>query len=163
MSRRPEQAAPDGARLNDPSRRAILGYTAVAPMTGALSASAPEPTTETCNAWLACRAETERLSRLWQQIENAAFQDPTWVSLTRAQRRSSPQQHEMDNLYDLMDELRDQDREILAGLPTMIASTPAGIAGKLAVAAAEVCPEDNKDAHLLIASILRDFRALTGV
>ncbi|MEJ0022894.1 MAG: hypothetical protein WDN76_05225 [Alphaproteobacteria bacterium] len=41
-------------------------------------------------------------------------------------------------------------------------TTNLGIAGKLAVAALEVSADDNEEAHLLIASILRDFRALHG-
>jgi hypothetical protein len=68
----------------------------------------------------------------------------------------------MDDLYDRMDALHEENRVLLASLPALVATSPLGISGKLAIAAIEVCPEENEEAHRLIASILRDFRALHG-
>ena len=47
-----------------------------------------------------------------------------------------------------------------AGATNALRSQGRGFA--LAVALIEVCPEENEEAHLLIASILRDYRALHG-
>jgi hypothetical protein len=68
----------------------------------------------------------------------------------------------MDDLYDRMDALHEENSALLARIPMIVATTPVGIAAKLSVAVIEVCPEENEEAHRLIASILRDFRALSG-
>lgn len=68
----------------------------------------------------------------------------------------------MDDLYDRMDVLHAGNITLLGTLPGLVATSPLGIYGKLAVAATEVCPEENEEAHDLIASILRDYRALHG-
>lgn len=163
MSRRLEKAAHDTVRPNNPSRRLILGVAAAAPLVTLLKApTGTDPAAEACEAWLARHAEHERLANRWQQIENYLFKEHDWSKLTRVQRNRFPETHEMDDLYDRMDVLHDENRKRLALLPTIVAATAAGIVGKLSVASAEVCPEENEDAHLLIVSILRDFRALTG-
>jgi hypothetical protein len=68
----------------------------------------------------------------------------------------------MDRFDERIDVLSDRNREILAFLPAMSATSARGICGKLTVALIEVCPDENKEAHLPIASILRDYRALHG-
>ncbi len=163
MSRRPEKAAHDTVRPNDPSRRLILGVAAAAPLVTLLKAPATiDPAADACEAWLTRHAEHERLTNRWQQIENHLFKVHNWPRLTRVQRNRFPEALEMDDLNDRIDVLHDENRKRLALLPAIVATTAAGIAGKLSVASAEVCPDENEDAHLLIVSILRDFRALTG-
>ncbi|MGQ0534144.1 MAG: hypothetical protein ACT4OF_15855 [Caulobacteraceae bacterium] len=161
MSRRPPPAANASVRPDDPSRRSVLGAAAAPLVPG--SALAAYPAAEACDTWLARHAEHERLGRRWQAIESRLFKQHNWAKLTRAQRKRFPEKHEMDDLYDRMDALHAENRELLAVLPTVIATSPAGIMGKLTVAVAEVCPEENEEAHLLIASILRDFRAIAGI
>lgn len=113
-------------------------------------------------SWLSRHSEHERLGKRWQQIETRLFRDHNWPRLTRAQRKRFPEKHEMDDLYDRMDELQAENRVLLASLPALAATSPLGICGKLAVAVIEVCPEENEEAHRLVASILRDYRALHG-
>jgi hypothetical protein len=72
------------------------------------------------------------------------------------------EKHEMDSLDERIDMLGDRNRAVLSSLPTMFATSSRSICGKLAVALIEVCPHENEEAHLLIASILRDYRALHG-
>jgi hypothetical protein len=133
-----------------------------APLAGAIPSFGHDLTIAACETWLDRHAEHERLSARWQQIESRLFKEYNWPKLTPTQRKRFPEKHEMDDLYDRMDALCDQNNILLAQLPTIVATTNLGIAGKLAVAVLEVNPEDNKEAHLLIASILRDFRALHG-
>lgn len=158
MSRRPPQAASDAARLRTPTRRLVLGG-ATAPLLGAAGS---EPSESASQTWLQRHAEHERLGKRWQQIEARMFRDHNWARLTRAQRKRFAEKHEMDDLYDRMDALYEENRALLASLPALTAISPAGICGKLAIAAIEVCPEENKEANYLIASILRDYRALHG-
>jgi hypothetical protein len=115
-----------------------------------------------CETWLSRHAEHERLGKSWQQIETRLFRDHNWSKLTRAQRKRFPEKHEMDDLYDRMDALHEENCVLLASLPALVATSPLGICGKLSIAAIEVCPEENEEAHRLIVSILRDYRALHG-
>jgi len=131
----------------------------VAPL---LSGPGTDPTAPVCENWLSRHAEHERLGKRWQQIETRLFRDHNWPRLTRTQRKSFPEKHEMDDLYDRMDALHEENRVLLASLPSLVSTSPLGICGKLAIAAIEVCPEENEEAHRLIASILRDYRALHG-
>ncbi len=141
-----------------PTRRLVLG-SASAPL---LTGCATDRAAQTCGAWLARHAEQERLGKRWQQIESRLFREHNWSKLTRAQRKSFPEKHEMDDLYDRMDALHEENRVLLALLPPIVATSSLGICGKLAIAAIEICPEENEEAHRLIASILRDYRALHG-
>jgi hypothetical protein len=100
--------------------------------------------------------------RRWQKLETQLFKVHNWTKLSDDQRNQFAEKHEMDNLDGLIDALGDRSRGLLASLPTMFAASPRGICGKLAVAMIEVCPDENEEAHLLIASILRDYRALHG-
>ena len=95
-----------------------------------------------------------------QEIESRAFKDLNWPKLTRLQRSRHREKLEMDALYDEMDVLHAQNQALLESLPGIVATTHLGSCGKLAVAAIEACPEDHPELHHLIASILRDYRAL---
>jgi hypothetical protein len=136
----------------------VLGAAASPLVPGA--ALAADRAAEACETWLTRHAEHERLGARWQQIETRLFREHNWSKLTRAQRKRFPEKHEMDELYDRMDVLHAENATLLAALPALAATSPSGICGKLAVAALEVCPEENEEAHHLIASILRDYRAL---
>ena len=68
----------------------------------------------------------------------------------------------MKRLDALIEALGDRNRELMMTLPTMFATSSRAICGKLAVALVEICPDEKEEAHLLIASILRDYRALHG-
>ncbi|MEJ0022780.1 MAG: hypothetical protein WDN76_04640 [Alphaproteobacteria bacterium] len=142
------------------SRRRLLNSASALLIFGNLNAPTGDAAAELAKTWLARNAEHERLSLRWQQIESRLFKEHNWPKLTRTQRKRFPEKHEMDDLYDRMDALCDQNDILLAQLPTIVATTNLGIAGKLAVAALEVNADDNEEAHLLIVSILRDFRAL---
>lgn len=140
------------------TRRVVLGGAGAPFLSGCL----PDGAAQTCETWLVRHAEHERLGKRWQQIESRLFRDHNWSRLTRAQRKRFPEKHEMDDLYDRMDTLHEENRVLLASLPALVATSSLGICGKLAIAAIEVCPEENEEAHRLIASILRDYRALHG-
>jgi len=161
MSRPPPPAANASARLPQPTRRLVLGAAGL-PLVPDAQAAIVDPAVEACETFLARRAEHERLGRRWQAIETRLFEEHNWPRLTRTQRKRFPEKHEMDDLYDRMDVLHAQNQALLATLPAVVATTHLGICGKLAVAALEVCPEDHPEAHQLLASILRDYRALHG-
>ena len=157
MSARPSRTANEGACRDGPSRRLILGSAAL-PLVGVHN----DPAVSTCETWLARHSEQQRLGRRWQEIETRAFAELNWPKLNRTQRARHREQLEMDALYDEMDALHEQNQALLASMPGIVATTHLGICGKLAVATIEACPEDHPELHHLIASILRDYRALHG-
>lgn len=158
MSLRAPPAANATPCPNDPSRRLVLASGMMAPLAGVIA----DPAAAASETWLARRAERERLCLRWQQIEKAAFARHDWPKLNRTQRARHREQLEMDALDDEMDSLDRQNEALLASLPSIAATTYHGLCGKLAVAALEACPEDHPELHHLIASILRDYRALNG-
>lgn len=158
MAQRPPPAAKESARSGATTRRSVIGGA-----TGtAFSGCRLDEAATASETWLSRHSEHERLGKRWQQIETRLFRDHNWPRLTRAQRKRFPEKHEMDDLYDRMDALHEENRVLLASLPALVATSPLGICSKLAIAAIEVCPEENEEAHRLIASILRDYRALHG-
>lgn len=156
MSRRSEGAANEGARKRGPTRRLVLGATA-APL---LVTPSADQVAQACEAWLADSSERERLIRRWQKLETRLFKLHSWPKLSEDERNQFAEKHEMDKLDERIEVLHERNREVLAFLPAMSATSSRGICGKLAVALIEVCPDENEEAHLLIASILRDYRAL---
>ncbi|MFN4183355.1 MAG: hypothetical protein ACK4M6_01100 [Hyphomonas sp.] len=158
MSRRSEGTANEGARKRGPTRRLVLGATA-APL---LVNPSADQVAQACEAWLADNSERECLIRRWQQLETRLFKEHSWSKLSDGERNQFAEKHEMDCLDERIDVLHERNREVLAFLPAMSATSSRGICGKLAVALIAVCPDENEEAHLLIASILRDYRALHG-
>ena len=161
MSRRPIAAANAGARPDGPSRRALLGGATVAPLLLERSTANADQSVIACENWLALRSEHERLARRWSRLEAKLAREHDYLSLSRRQQRALPEARELNDLDDQLEELHEQQKTLLALLPTLAATSALGLAGKLAVAAVEVCPEENEAAHHLIASILRDLRAMT--
>ncbi|HEX8900249.1 hypothetical protein [Vitreimonas sp.] len=94
-------------------------------------------------------------------MEAKLAREHNYLSLSRRQQRALPEARELDDIDDQLEELHEQQQTLLAVLPTLAATSALGLAGKLAVAAIEVCPEENEEVHHLIASILRDLKAMT--
>lgn len=161
MSQRPPKAANESACAPEPTRRLVLAGAAATPLLPG-AAHADDPAAEASNTWLERNAEHARLSKRWQKIETRMFKDHNWPKLTRAERKRFPEKHEMDDLYDRMDVLHDENKVLLASLPAIIAISPAGICGKLSIAAMET-KYDQQEIHAVILSILRDYRAVHGV
>lgn len=144
------------------SRRRLINSASAALLLRDVQTNSGDIAALATQTWLSRQAEHERVGKRWQQIESRLFRDHNWSRLTRAQRKGFPEKHEMDDLYDRMDALHEQNQSLLVSLPAIAATSQLGICGKLAVAAIEACPEDHPDLHHLIASILRDYRAMHG-
>lgn len=111
--------------------------------------------------WLALHAEHERLAHRWQKLEARLAREHDFLKLSRRQQRTLPEAQELYEIDDRLDELHEEQKALLKILPTLAATSAFALAGKLAVAATEVCQEENEEAHHLIASILRDLKAMT--
>ncbi|HYD88278.1 MAG TPA: hypothetical protein VEA80_12430 [Vitreimonas sp.] len=161
MSRRPPVAAAADARPDGPSRRTLIGGATAAPLfAGALSAPTDHAIVA-CENWLALDAEYKRLSRRWQKLEAQLAREQNFLKLSRRQQRALPQAQELYQIDDRLEELWEEQETLLKILPTLAATSALGLAGKLAVAATHICKDENEEDHHLIASILRDFKAMT--
>lgn len=160
MSRRPPGAAPADARPDGPSRRTLItGATAAPLFAGAASAQTDQAVTA-CENWLALDAARNRLSRRWQKLETQLAREHNFLKLSRRQQKKLPQAQELYEIDDRLEELWEEQDALLKILPTLAATSAFGLAGKLAVAATHVCKDENEEGHHLIASILRDLKAM---
>jgi predicted nuclease with TOPRIM domain len=143
------------------SRRAAIAALSTTPILSVSVADAAEldQCVAACEHWLTLHAEHKRLASRWCDLEAELERTHNYLSLSRRKQRRLPQAHELEDIDDRLDELHEEMQTLLALLPTMVATSDLALAGKLAVAAIEVCPEENAEAHHLIASILRDFRS----
>lgn len=145
-----------------PSRRALLGLAMAAPLLTA-QMSPSDRTVALCEAWLAQDAEIGRLQGRWSEHETWLVRHHAWFRLSEAERRALPAAKPLRDIDARLDVLSDRRDELLGALPSLAAATPKALAAKLAVAARLVRPEDQPEAHRLIAAALRDlasFRSL---
>jgi acyl-CoA reductase-like NAD-dependent aldehyde dehydrogenase len=160
MSRRPEGAAIADLRPNGLSRRQLMVGSAATTVMARVSLD-NDPAIQACNAWQANQAEYEDLTKRWQALETHLFRNHNWSKLSRRQRAAIPEAADLDAIDDRRDELSDHERQLLMGVLQTSATTPRGLAAKLAVAASIVRPYENAEGHDLITSVLRDYRSMT--
>lgn len=160
MSRRPPVAAPPNARPDGPSRRTLIAGATAAPLLAGAATAQTDQAVAACENWLTLDAERNRLSRRWQKLETQLARDHNFLKLSRRQQRKLPQAQELYEIDDRLEELWEEQEALLRILPRLVATSAFGLAGKLAVAATHVCKDENEEGHHLIASILRDLRAI---
>jgi hypothetical protein len=161
MSRRVTGAAPADSRPNGPSRRQLIVSSATA-ATVLPAGLTGDPAIQACRAWQACQAEYEDLIKRWQTLEAYLIHNHDWCRLSRRQRAAMPEAFELDAIDDLRDMVFDHKQQLLMALPHISATTPRGLAAKLAVAASVIHRHENAEGHELISSVLRDLRNMAG-
>tara|TARA_R110000765_G_scaffold252568_2_gene353838 strand:+ start:5376 stop:5831 length:456 start_codon:yes stop_codon:yes gene_type:complete len=109
-----------------------------------------------CAEWLARHDEQEKLAKRWQRLESRLAREHRWFQLSERERAVLPEATQLDSISDRLDELYALNQKLLTILPKVVATTTHGLNCKLSVALALVHPEENKDAHTLIQSVLRD-------
>lgn len=162
MPRRSPKAASDPAWPAGLSRRQLVAGSAAISLLphGQLEA---DPAAVACQVWLGRDAERKSLSRRWQKLETRLIREHGWFSLSRRERAALPEAAELDAIDDRLDVLHALNQDLLVTLPAITATTAQGLASKLAVATAQVPPEENKEAHDLIRSVLRDVLAIARI
>ena len=104
------------------SRRRLINSASAALLLSDAAPTSEDRAARASQTWLSRHAEHERLGKRWQQIETRLFRDHNWPKLTRTQRKRFPEKHEMDDLYDRMDALHEENRVLLASLPELMAN-----------------------------------------
>ena len=109
-----------------------------------------------CSEWLIRHAEHEKLIRRWQRLETRLIRDYDLFKLSERERASLQEASELDAINARLVTLYAQNQKRLAALPKLAATTTDGVVSKLSVALAIIHPDESREAHLLIRSILRD-------
>lgn len=122
-------------------------------------APGPDDAVLACSEWLARHDEQEALAKHWQKIEAHLIQEHHWFQLSKRERAALPEATQLDGIGNRLDELYELNQRLLNTLPQVFATTTQGLAFKLSVALALVHPEENKEAHTLIQSVLLDVKA----
>lgn len=115
-----------------------------------------DPALPPCAAWLARHAEAELLTRRWQELETYLIREHDWFRLGRRRQAAIREGAELLAIGHRLRDIQHLNSELIAALPGVRATTAMGLAAKLEVAAAHIRPEDSRDAHELVQSILRD-------
>ena len=160
MSRRPLGAADaDSRAILELSRRQIIAGSVAVAIVKDLPVQT-DPAVDVCRAWLAREEEHEALIRRWQNFENYLIHERSWLELSEQECAAIPEVAELDAIDERLDALHVKRQELLTALPKVSATTPQGLALKLAVAAIIVMPDENEQAHNLITSALHDLQTL---
>lgn len=143
--------------LLQPSRRVLLGGLPVAySMWSGMGPPKADDTWATCREWLNVEAEIRELSLRWSDLEVWLADNFNWLKLSDEQCAAIPEGKELDVINERIDTLwarRDQLSEILSKTS---ATDARSIAGKLAVAAGSVPPDEDEETHLIITGALRE-------
>lgn len=137
-----------------PRKTVVSGPPVSLPVAGK---TGPDNAVPACSEWLARHDEQETLAKHWQRLESHLIREHHWFELNKRERAFLPESAELDAIGDRLDELYALNKKLLSMLPLVAATTNHGLACKLTVALALVHPEENKDVHTLIKSVLCDF------
>lgn len=148
----------DKAKKTAVSRRDLIGAASAAPIVANVggAAAATDDLVVRCATFVAIDIRTGRLMRRWGDLESEAYKLPGWFDLSKEEQLRLPQGREMADIDQMLSALFEQREKLLAELPSVGANDPTGVAAKIAVAARAVFPEDNEEAHTLIAGAARD-------
>lgn len=142
------------------SRRDLLAGASAAPFAETSGDFTNDPTVAMCETWFARRAEANRLEDRWGHLELELTRHHDWYKLTQRQRCRLPAGQELFDIDERLEALDSERGALLKRLPTVRAISRSGLMAKLAVAAIAIEPDDFKDEHNLIASILRDLKMM---
>jgi hypothetical protein len=160
MSRRPFGAADaDSRAILELSRRQIIAGSVAVAVVKDIPARM-DPSVDACRAWLALEEEQQALIRRWQELDTYLIQERYWSDLSRQRCAAMPEAVELDAMDHRLEALYETRQEFLTALPEVPASTPQGLALKLAILAIIVMPDENEQAYNLITSALKDLHTL---
>ena len=152
------------ARLNEPSRRAIIVGSSAAYATVASTAphEATEPSINICRRWLASDAEQRRLQLEWGTLEGWLITHRSWYKLTPAQQAEIPEGARLTEIDARLDVLEVEGHCLLKSMRPKPAKSVKAVIANLSVAARLIFAEDHPEAHGLITRAVRDLAAFSG-
>ena len=134
--------------------RSIAKHTS--PVRSDFSKSHPDPAAKVCAEWLDRYSDQRKLAERWQKLESFLMREHNLFQLSKQELADYVEAAPLDVISDRLDELYELNRKLLGRISKSDATTTHGLSSKLLVALALVHPDENKEVHLLIRSILRD-------
>ena len=121
-----------------------------------LCRSHPDKAAEVCTEWLNRHADERKLAERWRKLESFLIHEHDLFQLDEPDRADFIEAAPLDLISNRLDELYMLNKKLLGRISRSHATTTHGLVGKLHVALALVPTDENKEAHLLLQSILRD-------
>ena len=121
-----------------------------------LGGSQPDKTEEVCSEWLERHADQNRLAERWRKLESFLIHEHDLFQLAEEERAGFIEAAPLDLISNRLDELYALNKKLIGRISRSHANTTRGLVSKLHVILALVHPDENKEVHGLIQSILRD-------
>lgn len=121
-----------------------------------LSKSHPDKAARVCAEWLNRHTEQRELAERWYKLESFLIREHDIFQLSEQERADFVEAAPLDLISNRLNELYALNRKLLSKVSKSQATTTHGLSSKLLVALALVHPDENRDAHQLLQSILQD-------
>jgi len=121
-----------------------------------LVGSQPDKAVEVCIEWLDRHAEQTSLAERWCKLEAFLTHEYALFQLDEEERADFIEAAPLDLISNRLDELYALNKKLIGRISRSHATTTRGLVSKLHVALALVHPDENKEAHRVIQSILHD-------
>ena len=117
-----------------------------------------------CAEWLNRHADQRKLLERWDKLEAFLMHEHNLLELDEHERAAFFEATPLEIIGNRIDELHALNKKLLHQVSESEATTTHGLISKLLVALALAHPDENRDVHLLLCSILNDIdpNALTN-
>jgi len=112
-----------------------------------------------CTEWLNRHVDQRDLAERWQKLEAFLIREHSLFELSECERGVFVEADALDIISGRLDKLYERNKKLLHKISMARATTAQGLSSKMRVALALVHPDENKDAYMLIRSILHDFES----
>lgn len=126
------------------------------PLRSDFSKSHPDPAAKVCAEWLERHSDQRKLAERWQKLETFLMREHNLFQHSEQELADYIEAAPLDVISDRLDALYALNKKLLGRISKSEATTTHGLSSKLLVALALVHPDENKEVHLLLRSILRD-------
>lgn len=116
----------------------------------------PDPAAKVCAEWLDRHSDQRKLAERWQKLETFLMREHNLFQRSEQELADYVEAAPLDVISDRLDALYALNKKLLGRISESEATTTHGLSSKLLVALALVHPDENKEVHLLLRSILRD-------
>ena len=116
----------------------------------------PDPAAKVCAEWLDRHSDQRKLAKRLQKLETFLMREHNLFQLSEQELADYVEAAPLDVINDRLDALYALNKKLLGRISKSEATTTHGLSSKLLVALALVHPDENKEVHLLLRSILRD-------
>ena len=126
------------------------------PLRSDFSKSRPDPAAKVCAEWLDRHSDQRKLAERWQKLESFLMREHNLFQLSEQELADYVEATPLDVISNRLNELYALNKKLLGRISKSKATTTHGLSSKLLVALALVHPDENKEVHMLLQSILRD-------